>query len=378
LSGWLVDNLSWRWTFWLIVPFILTSAVTAWAWLPAAADRPAHRIDLVGLTLLAIASSTLLLVVSWAGITYSWVSAQILSLMLISVLFWILFLLAEARAAEAMLDPQLFRNRIFLTASLAALMSCFGLTAITAYYPLFLQGVQQGSATLSGQVITPFSVLLAFTGVPAGLLLARTRRYKWMYLLGYTVLTVALFGLAAFTSQTPVLWGFVVSTAVGVGLGAIPTINTLVVQHAVPKRLLGAATGGIFFFIMLGRAISPALLGSAMNSSYARSLAPSLPASLAQEADAAAVALIGNPRVLWSPPAMAELERMFHGTGKQGQALFGPIVEAIRASMESALRVVFLIGAVTMLASLLLILTIPEIALDAEVPDRNAVASAMR
>lgn len=374
LSGWLVDNLSWRYIFGLVVPLIFLSGAVTLLGLPSLAHRPAHKIDLLGSTLLAVASSTMLLGFSWAGTTYAWASVQIIGLLSASCLFWGLFLWVEARAAEPMLDPQVLLNRTFLTASLSAMMSFFGLMAITAYYPLFLQGVQSTSATLSGQVITPFSVLMAFMGVPAGLLLARTKRYKWMYVGGYGVLTAAMFGMVALTAETAVGWGFLLCSVAGIGLGAIPTINTLVVQCAVPRRLLGAATGGIFFFVMMGRAISPALLGSAMNAAYADSLMASLPSSLAQQVDKATMASFGNPRVLLSAPAMAELERTFNDIGDQGPALFDQTVQAIRDAMQSGLRVIFLIGAVTMLVSFLLVLTIPEVSLDVEAPDRKPSA----
>lgn len=371
LAGWLVDNLSWRYIFGLVIPFTLLSGAVILLGLPTLGRRAAHRIDLLGSALLVAATSTMIVGFSWAGSVYAWGSVQVLGLLSASCLCWGLFLRVEARASEPMLDPQVLRSRTFVTAAFSAFLSFFGLTAITAYYPLFVQGVQGAGATLSGQVMTPFSVLMAFMGVPAGLLLSRTRRYKWMYIGGYAILTIALLGLARFTNRTPIVWGFAVATLAGLGLGTIPTLNTLVAQYALPKRLLGAATGGIFFFVMLGRALSPALLGSALNHAYIDSLAARLPAIPPGKLDEGTLASIGNPRVLLSAPAMAELEGAFGALGDQGPALFQQVVEAIRASMQSALRVVFLLGAVTMLVTFLLVLTIPEIALDSEAPDRK-------
>lgn len=371
LSGWLVDNLSWRYIFGLVIPFTLLSGAAILLGLPSLGRRASHRIDLLGSALLVAATSTMIVGFSWAGSSYAWGSVQVLGLLFASCLFWGLFLRIEARASEPMLDPQVLLSRTFVTAAFSAFLSFFGLTAITAYYPLFVQGVQGAGATLSGQVMTPFSVLMAFMGVPAGLLLSRTRRYKWMYVGGYAILTIALVGLARFTNRTPIAWGFAVTTVAGLGLGTIPTINTLVAQYALPRRLLGAATGGIFFFVMLGRAISPALLGSAMNHAYIDSLTALLPAIPPGQLDDGILTSIGNPRVLLSAPAMAELEGAFRDLGDQGPALFQQVVAAIRASMQSALREVFLLGAVTMLATFLLVLTIPEIALDTEAPDRR-------
>ena len=360
LSGWFVDNLSWRYIFWIDIPFVILSGVVVLMGLPSLGQRAAHKIDIRGSVYLAVATSTMILSFSWAGAAYPWVSLQVIGLLAISAVFWALFLQIETRAAEPMLDPKVLTNRTFITVSLAALMSFFGLTAIMVYFPLFLQGVQNTSATLSGKIITPFSVLMSFMGIPAGLLISRTRHYKWMYIGGYAILAIALFGTVALTAQTSLGWELVVSIVAGIGLGAIPTINALVVQYAVPKRLLGVATGGLYFFVMMGRAIAPAILGSAMNASYARTLAKLMPASLHQSVDSATLASLSNPRVLLSAPVMAALQKTFEGIGTQGPVLFAQTIQAIRNSMETALRTVFLIGAITMLVSFLLIITIPE------------------
>jgi len=370
LSGWFVDNLSWRYLFWLTVPLVLLTAGIVRIGLSRSDSRMTHRIDLLGSAFLAAASTTLILGLSWAGSTYTWASPQILGLLGVSVIFWALFLRVESGAAEPMLDPKVLANRTFLTASGAALLSIFGFTAMLSYYPLFLQGVQGASATLSGQIITPFSVLMSFMGIPAGLLISKTRRYKWMYLTGYAILALVMWGTVGLNAATPLGWGFVISSLAGIGLGAIPTVNALVVQYAVPKRLLGVATGGLYFFVTMGRSIAPAVLGSVMNAVYARNLAANkLPPTLRNFLDPAALASLNNPRVLLSADAMSELQRVFDGIGGQGKLLFEQTIQAIRTSLEAGLRSIFLIGAVTMLLSFLLILTIPEIDLDGQVQE---------
>lgn len=361
LGGWLVDQFSWRYTFWLCVPLALISGVLVLMGIPPLTQRTSHKIDFAGSVLLALASSTMILGFSWAGGMYPWGSPQVVGMLAASVVLWALFFWVEARAAEPMLDPQVLTNRTFITAAMAGLISFFGLTAVMVYFPLFLQGVQSLSATLSGQVVTPFSVLMAFMGVPAGLLLARTRRYKWMYIVGYGILTAAMFGMVALNSRTPLIWCFLLSTLAGLGLGAIPTINTLVAQYAVPRHLLGVATGAIYFFVMIGAAVSPAILGSAMNTTYAKVLDASLPPGLEEVIGKEALASLGNPRVLLSPEAMAGLEAAFNNAGNPNSALFEQTVAAIRTALESGLRTVFWIGAVTMAFCFLLILTIPEI-----------------
>jgi MFS family permease len=238
------------------------------------------------------------------------------------------------------------------------------MTALMIYYPLMMQGIQGVSATRSGQILTPSSVLMAFLGVPAGFIIARTKRYKWMYVLGYGLTLAAMLALVFFKAETPVLWGFVVTTMAGLGMGAIPTLNTLVAQYAVPKRLLGVATGALFFSVMIGQAVAPAILGSAMNMKYNSSLKASLPAEVSKMADQATMTSLGNPRVLLSKPAMAALRSTLDKTSAEGQSVLTRTVSAIRASMESGLRIVFIIGAIATLFTFLIICTIPEIPIE--------------
>ena len=376
LGGWFVDNPGWRYVFWADVPLVLLSGIAVLAGLPGPARQGSEKIDALGSVLLAAASSTMILGFSWAGTVYAWGSIQIVGLLGVSAALWAIFLRYEAKTTGPLLDLQILTNRTFITASAAALISSFGLTAIMSYYPLFLQGIQGASATLSGKIITPFSVLTSFLGVPAGFLIARTKRYRWMYIGGYATLALAMFGTAALTADTALGWNFLISTVAGIGLGTIPTINALVVQYALPKRLLGAATGGLYFFVMIGRAIAPAILGSVLNGVYARVLAASTPAPLAGLLDQATLASLSNPRVLLSEQALAELRQTFNGSGNPRPALLDQTIAAIRHSLQSGLQVIFLIGAFTMLAAFLLILTIPEIPLEIEAQDEPSKAQA--
>lgn len=376
LGGWLADFLNWRYSFWITVPFLVVAGLLVPPGIPSLARRTAHKTDWLGAILLALASSTMILGFSWAGSMYPWNSFQVIGMLAASAALWAIFLRVEARAAEPMLDLAVLTNRTFITAAVAALLSLFGLTAVMAYFPLFLQGVQSTSAMMSGQVLTPFSVLMAFMGVPAGFLIARTRRYKWMYIAGYAILTATMFGMVLLTGETPLIWSFVISTLAGLGLGTIPTVNALVAQYAVSRRLLGVATGAMYFFVTIGAAIAPAILGSVLNSTYAKTLETSLPAELTQMADQATLALLGDPRVLLSTEAVTALQSSLQKVGDPGVALVAQTVRAIRGALENGLRTVFWIGTATMAASFLLILTIPEIAIHAEVPEQKTVPEA--
>jgi len=375
LGGWFVDNLSWRYLYLIALPLLTVCILTIPVGIPSIVKRDAKpKLDVLGCIVVAIASSTAILGLSFAG-TRGWGSPKVLALLGISLLSWIVFLKIESRAKEPIVDPSVLRNRSFLTVSLATLLSFIGQTGLSMYFPMFLQGVQGVSTLQSSYIVIPCSFLMSFIGVPVGFLLSRSKRFKWMYVVGFGLLTADMFAILFLTAKTPLAWSLAVSSIAGIGMGAVPTINTLVVQNAVPKRLMGVAMGAFFFAFSMGMAIAPALLGSAMNSGYEKALAASLPQGLEKIADKKTMAALSDQKVLLNEPARNALRNAFETKGEEGKALYQQTMQAIRDSMQSGIRSVFLLGAIGMLLAFLIICTIPENAIG-EIPDKGALKSA--
>jgi MFS family permease len=370
LGGMITDNLNWRFFFWATVPVALVCGILVIIGVPRRTESTEHKIDYIGACLLAVASSSMILGFSFAD-RRPWISFHVLGLLLISLAFWYLFIRIERRVKEPILDPQVFTNRTFLTAAVAAFLSFFGFVAILNYFPLFLQGIQETSAKMSGAILAPFSMLMNFMGVPAGFLIAKTKRYKWMLILSYAVLMIAMSFLVFFNQATPLWLGVVVMILGGVGVGSIPTINFLVVQFALPKRFMGISVAAIFFVVLIGLAVAPAILGPAMNATYEKKLEKLLPPDLALHIDAATLESIADPSVLISETALEELQSAFNRIEDKNPMLFDQTVQAVRSALQSGLKVLYLIGSVALLIALLFILTIPEVSMDAEVQDKN-------
>jgi MFS family permease len=366
LGGWFVDSLTWRYIFWCGVPLLLACLAMVAIGLPGRTQHAQAKIDSRGATLAAVASSALILAFSLAGTMYPWGSAPVIGLFALSIIFWFLFIKAEAAADEPILDVQVLKNRAFMTIAGACLLSSFGMVGLNIYYPLLMQSVQNNTATLTGGIMTPGNVLMNFLGVPAGFILARTKRYKWMFVLGYGLTTAVMISVVFFNSATPVLGRILAFTLAGIGMGAIPTVNTLVAQYAVPRRLLGVATAALYFSVMIGQAVAPAILGSAMNMKYNSTLKGSLPSEVSQSADETTMTSLGNPRVLLSKPAMESLRETILKTGSNGEDILRRTVSSIRHSMEAGLRAIFIIGALAMVLTFLIICTIPQISIDTE------------
>jgi MFS family permease len=376
LGGLLTDRLSWRWIYYISIPLVVFCLITVRMGVPSVARKTAAtKIDFLGCFLVLIAAATMIGGLNYAG-SYPWSSTRVVSLLAVSALFWVLFIWAEFRAKEPVLDPQVFNNRIFLTVAGASLFSFFGQIGLFMYLPMFLQGVQGRSATLSGFIITPFSALMAAVSVLTGFLLARTRRYKWMYIVGFGMAAVDMFVIVMFSQGTSMLLVFSAAAVIGIGLGAVPTINTLVIQNTMPKKLLGVAMGAFFFCISMGTALAPAVLGSAMNSSAASHLAISVPEEL-KSLDKVTFDKLTDSKVLYDDEKLNELRQSIQQRWPQKETLLDDTVKSIRASHAAGLKSAFLVGAIAMIISFLLISTLPEVSLEvAPEKKEEAVAKA--
>jgi MFS family permease len=236
--------------------------------------------------------------------------------------------------------------------------------SMNLYLPLLLQGIRGISATVSGMIITPFSLLMAFIGVPTGFIIARTKRYKFLFVLGYAMVSAVMIGMIFFNQGTPIYLAWLATTLAGLGLGVIPTINTLLIQAAVPRKLMGSAMAVLFFSISIGMSLAPAVQGSAMNIKYNSALTASLPRALANTAGDNTLTPLINQDVLIKKEAADALRDAIMRTSNGTLELFDQTVDAIRSSSEAGLRTTFRIAALTMFLAFILILTIPVIPMD--------------
>jgi MFS family permease len=266
LGGFVAESpLGWRGVFWGTIPLVLIAGGLVALGVPGRKQKLQQNVDILGTVVMVVATTALIIGASWLG-TPERLELGVL-LLVLSAAAWTGFIFVEKQAEAPILDPQVLFNRTFVTVAAVGFLSFFASLGIAAYSPIFAQEVMGVGPTVSGSMLTPYTVILALMGIAAGFLLGRNKRYKWMYNVSYAVVTMALFTMWRFSADTPV-WLYVLTTsAAGFGLGIVQTLNTLVAQLAVPKRLLGVAVGVLFFFQMVGIAIAPAILGLAQRSS---------------------------------------------------------------------------------------------------------------
>ena len=272
LGGFLVDNLSWRWAFYVNLPVGLAALLVTSVALDLPFRRTGHTVDYLGAALLVAGVTSVLLVTVWGGDRYGWGSPTILGLAAAGVLLLVAFALHEQRVAEPVLPPRLFRDPVFRVAVATLFLVGVAMFGAIVFLPLFLQVVAGASATNSGLLLLPLMGGIVASSVVVGRVISRTGRYKWYPVAGTALMTLAMGLLAtmdAGTSRTTASWYVVL---LGVGLGTVMPVMILAVQNAVDQRDLGTATSAATFSRSMGGSFGVALFGAILASRLAQQL----------------------------------------------------------------------------------------------------------
>ncbi|MFN8470827.1 MAG: MDR family MFS transporter [Anaerolineae bacterium] len=348
LGGYITDSLNWRWVFYINVPVGIVALIVVYLTLPNFGLRTQHVVDYLGAALLVVGIVTLLLAFTWAGTEYAWLSVQILGLIALSIVLLSLFVWVESRAQEAILPLTLFRNDIFSVSSFTSFLTGIGMFGPLLFIPLFVQGVLGQSATASGAVITPTLLSFVAASIVSGQLMSRWGRYKIISVVGLSVATLGIFLLSRMTTSTSLLTVTINMIIMGLGLGSVMALFTIIVQNAVDYRFMGVATSSITFFRSIGGTIGAAILGSFLSSTFASQLMATMPVAVAQAVPEERLADIHDPQALLDPQSMAMLRNLFAGAGAQADALLAQLLDAIRSALMVALHDVFLVATIIM------------------------------
>ena len=341
IGGFFVDNLSWRWIFYINLPIGgVALAVIAVAF-HARLDRLRHSIDYLGAALLAGGLSAVVLCTSLGGTTYRWGSAQVVVLAVLGVVLLGLFVVVERRAAEPILPMALFRNRTFSVTSAIGFIIGVALFGSVTYLPLYLQIVKGHTATESGLLLTPMMVGVLISSITSGNVISRTGRYRPFPIVGTAVAAIAIFLLSRLAVSTPIWLAALYLLVLGLGLGLVMQVLVLAAQNAVPYKLLGVATSGSTLFRQIGGSIGVSIFGAIFANRLATELADRLPRGVHVPAAA-------NPAVVRQLPA----------------AVKQPYIEAFTA----ALQPVFLAATGFAIAGFLLTWLLREVPLRATAP----------
>ena len=273
LGGYLTDNLSWRWVFYVNIPVGIAAVIIATIFLPNLKRDSHGSIDYWGSIAVALGVTPLILGLVWGGTKYAWSSPQTLGLFAASAVGLTLFAFIENRAADPILPLRLFKEKTFTLVNLVIMLSSIIFFGGILFIPLFVQQVIGQSATNSGLVLLPLSGAVVITSVLSGQIVARTGKYKLLVLGAFVMAAIGTFLLSRITASTTS--GTIIADMIvlGLGVGSTFAILPLIVQNAFEARDIGVVTGLVTFFRTIGGAIGASVLGTVFNNRLASGLA---------------------------------------------------------------------------------------------------------
>ncbi len=357
LGGFIVEYWSWRWIFFVNVPFGIVALVVTASALPNAGERKQHVIDYAGIIVLTLASSALILFTSLGGSSFAWMSAQSIALLVGGLVLTVAFVMIERRSREPVLPPSLFANRVFSSASAIGFVVGFAMFGAMTFLPLYFQDVHGASPTNSGLRLLPMMVGLFSASIIVGQLVVRGWRYRAFPIAGTAVMTIGLGLLGTIGVTTSTLLTGVFMLILGVGIGLVMQILITAVQNAVNPADVGAATAGSTFFRSIGGSFGTAVFGAIYTNE--------LPHQLAANIKATGFTGVLPSASQWTPEKL--------------RVLPAKTIYVIVHSISSSISHIYLLAIPVGVVALLLSLTLPEVKLRTslhpmadEVPMSNA------
>ncbi|MFE6802500.1 MFS transporter [Streptomyces sp. NPDC057681] len=277
LGGYFTDHLTWRWCFYINVPFGLVTLAVVTGVLKLPRPEAKARLDVLGALLLAAASTCLVLLTSWGGTEYAWGSRVILGLAAGAAVTAVLFVVAEHFAAEPIIPLRLFRDPVFNITGLVGMVVGIALFGAASYLPTFLQMVDGASATESGLLMLPMMGGIVIASVVSGQLISHTGHYKIYPILGGALSTLGMWLLSRLEVDTPRLHYSLFMAVLGAGIGLIMPVLILAVQNAVRPADIGTATSANNYFRQIGGSVGAAIFGTLFADRLADALADRLP-----------------------------------------------------------------------------------------------------
>ena len=352
-GGYITDNLSWRWIFYINLPVGLLAATVILVGMPVIRNRDVKRqIDFLGISVLAAAVIPLLLALTWAGTTYAWASVPVVGLLSGAAVMIALFLVVERRAAEPIIPLSLFRNSTFAISIPVVFLTGAGMFGAIAFIPLFMQGVLGTSATNAGMVLIPMTAGIVAGAVTTGQLISRTGHYRMFGVVGLAVMAFGFYLLSTMNENTSTATAVRNMVIVGLGLGPTFPTYTLTVQNAFERRVLGVVSASVQFFRQIGATIGLAIIGSVMAVRLQSVLSASLAELRGPSLPPATIEALQDPRILIDTAGQEAIRQGLAAQGPDAVTAFDQALELLRLALASAIQDVFLLSMGIVIAAL--------------------------
>ena len=256
LGGVLVDRVSWRWVFYLNLPFCALCLVLLVLFLRV--QRPnsgqstkesLKKVDLLGLIILCGAISSLLYALTYGGTRYDWTHASIILSFVMGVVGIALFFVYQVSplCKHPAMPKELFGNRTSVAALLATFMQMMSSYVPLYFLPVYFQAVQRVSPSRSGVQILPFSASFCISGLFGGILVSKLGRFKGVHIVSFALQIISLGTFTLLDRKTSTTVWVVLQLIFGWSLGMPNPSLLTAIQADLPDSFNAASTGAFAF-----------------------------------------------------------------------------------------------------------------------------------
>lgn len=269
LGGVFTTYLDWRWIFWVNLPL---GALALWLMrrFHDTHERTSRRIDIIGSVLLTLGSAALILALLEGGVSWDWVSAPGIALLLGGIVLLAVFVIEQQRVADPVLPGWLFRQRLLTTTNAISLLVGALLIGLTAYVPTFAQTVLGQDPLIAGFALAALTLGWPIAASQAGRFYL-TLGFKATGLIGSSIALVGTILLDLAARSTSVVFVALACFAIGLGLGLVATPTLIAAQTSADGGTRGVVTGANMFARSVGSAFGVAAFGAVVNAAVAAS-----------------------------------------------------------------------------------------------------------
>lgn len=346
IGGFITDQISWRWVFFINLPIGIAAAIIIGFALkePKRTEKPV--VDYAGAASLMLAISLLMLAMVEGGNSIrSLLAPENLVLFVGAGVLLVLFAWAEKRAQDPIIPFHLFRDTTVAVSVGCGFLAGIAMFGVISFVPLFAQGALGMTATQAGSLLTPLMLSWVTMSIIGGRVLLRVG-YRPMTIGGFVVMTTGFVFLAMFGRQTPQYFLYFDLVLIGSGLGMTMLTLLIAVQQAVERPLLGSVTSLNQFSRAIGGAFGVAIMGAVLTAGLSSQLLRSANDASSVITPEQAAVYASNPNALIDPAARSTLPPA--------------TLNVLQEAMAAAVRPVFWVGVVVCFLALLVALALPK------------------
>ena len=274
-GGLIIDNVSWRWVFYINLPVAGVALLLLFFFLQVNYDKShtisekLKRIDYIGNAIFVASCVSILIALGWADILYPWSSFRVIVPIILGFLGFAIFIVYELYVAvEPTIPIHLFQNRTSSVAFIITFIHSLGIIWVFYFLPVYFQGVLQSSPTRSGVQILPTVVAIIPFAIIGGLLLTKTGQFIPIHLVSFIIIVIAfgLFSRLDMNSSTAewVVYQFVQA----MGMGAVAGVLLPAVQAHLTEKDTAASTGTWGFIRSFGMVWGSAIPSAVFNNRF--------------------------------------------------------------------------------------------------------------